>query len=247
MKVSLITVTYNAEEFIEQCIKSVLSQTYDDIEYIVVDGKSTDNTMTIVEKYSGFISRIISEPDKGIYDAMNKGIALASGDIIGILNSDDFFPEDDIIQTVVDAFGGGITQIVYGNLWYILPTFPNKIVRRWKSQSYKKNLFQLGWMPAHTTFFARRNLFSEYGNYNIAFKTSADYELMLRFIHKYNLKAVHINKVLVVMRIGGVSNRSVRNRLSASWNDFRAMRHNSLKWPLLAIMLKPLRKISQYF
>jgi glycosyltransferase involved in cell wall biosynthesis len=247
MKVSLITVTYNAEEFIDQCIQSVLSQTYNDIEYIIVDGGSTDSTMTIIEKYKASITKIISEPDKGIYDAMNKGIALATGDIIGILNSDDFFPENNIIETVADAFGGGIAQIVYGNLWYILPTFPNKIIRKWKSQPYKKNLFQWGWMPAHTTFFAKRDLFAKYGNYNIGFKTAADYELMLRFIHKFELEAVHINKVLVIMRTGGVSNRSLRNRLSASWNDFRAMRHNSLKWPLLAIMLKPLRKISQYF
>lgn len=247
MKVSLITVTYNAEEFIEQCILSVLSQTYTDIEYIIVDGKSTDNTMEIIEKYRTSVTKIISEPDKGIYDAMNKGIAAATGDVIGILNSDDFFPENDIIETVASTFGGGIAQIVYGNLWYILPTFPNKIVRKWQSQAYQKNLFEWGWMPAHTTFFAKRNLFTDYGNYNIAFKTSADYELMLRFIHKFKLKAVHINKVLVIMRTGGVSNRSLNNRLSASWNDFRAMRHNGLKWPLLAIMLKPLRKILQYF
>jgi hypothetical protein len=124
---------------------------------------------------------------------------------------------------------------------------PQKVIRKWISKSYQDNFFQWGWMPAHTTFYARRELFEHYGNYNIAFKTASDYELMLRFIHKYKLKTVYLNKLLVVMRTGGVSNKSLKNRILANWNDFRAMRHNGLPWPLLAIILKPLRKISQYF
>jgi glycosyltransferase involved in cell wall biosynthesis len=246
-KISLITVTYNAESYLEQCIQSVLSQTYPHFEYIIIDGGSTDSTLEIINTYKPYVTAFISEPDNGIYDAMNKGVSLSKGEIIGMLNADDFFPTDDILASIAAAFEEESTQIVYGNLWYVHPKSTNKVIRKWISKDFTPSLLQFGWMPPHPTFYVRKELFERYGGYDLSFKSASDYEFMLRLMHKFKLRSKYIDKLLVVMRTGGVSNRSVRNRLWANWNDFRAMKANGLGWPLLAVVLKPLRKISQYF
>jgi glycosyltransferase involved in cell wall biosynthesis len=246
MKISLITVTYNAEEFIHECVQSVVNQTYGNIEHIIIDGNSSDHTISIIHNFRSAATRIISEPDKGIYDAMNKGIALATGDIIGILNADDFFPNPYVLEKIAHTFEEKNSQIVYGNLWFIDRKLPHKLVRKWKSSRYRKNLFQWGWMPAHPTFYVRKELFAQFGNYNEKFRCAADYELMLRFLHTCQASAFYIDELLVVMRTGGISNKSLGNVISANWNALKAMHANHIPVPLLSFFLKPARKIFQY-
>lgn len=246
MKISIITVVLNAEEFLEQCIRSVISQTHPEIEYIIIDGGSSDSSLAIIQQYSDKVSVVVSEKDNGIYDAMNKGISLATGEVIGILNADDFFADDRVIADIAAAFSGD-TDIVYGDLWYVGRRDPAKAIRKWISGPYSDLAIQWGWMPAHPTFYARRSLFSKLGNYNLKFKSVSDYEIMLRFLYLNKSKSIYLNRVFVKMRVGGISNRSLSNRLQASLNDMKAMRSNKITLPWLKILIKPLRKVNQYF
>ncbi|WP_026899018.1 glycosyltransferase family 2 protein [Daejeonella oryzae] len=246
MKISLITVTYNSEEFLEGCIQSVINQSYSNIEYIIVDGNSTDSTPAIIEKYRSFISKYISEPDLGIYDAMNKGINMASGEIIGVLNGDDYFADNGVLSDISEEFNKSGADIVYGNLWYVSRNDPAKIIRKWISKSFNRNSMKYGWMPAHPTFYARKKLFARYGNYDLLYQSAADYELMLRFLFKHNQKSSFLNRVFVKMRTGGLSNKSLKNRINASLNDRRAMKKNGISFSWLFFILKPIRKIEQF-
>ncbi len=245
LKISLITVTFNSENTISRCIQSVASQSYKNIEYIVIDGGSTDNTIRIANSYSNVISIFISEPDQGIYDAMNKGVKHAHGDIIGILNSDDFFADKNALAAVAAAFTLQGTDIVYGDIDYVNPK--GKVIRKWRSGEYKHDIFNRGWMPPHPAFYCKRALFEELGFYSLEYGTAADYELMLRFMHLNKVSAWHLKKILVKMEIGGVSNKSYKNRVKSLLNDFKAMRNNGILMPAITLILKPLRKISQYF
>lgn len=247
MKVSIITVTYNAEEFLEQCICSILSQTYTNIELIVVDGGSTDSTLTILAKYRQRIAVLISEKDEGIYDAMNKGIAVASGEVIGMLNADDYYAYDNAVKDLVAAFDNPDCEIAYGNICYVKKNDTNHVLRKWVSKPFNRTSMKWGWMPAHPTFYARKTLFETYGKYNLNFYSAADYELMLRFLYLKKIKSIWVDKILVIMRAGGVSNRTVKNRLTASYNDYKAMKSNQVEFPALKIFVKPLRKLGQYF
>nr|WP_255670503.1 glycosyltransferase family 2 protein [Mucilaginibacter sp. UR6-11] len=240
----MITVTLNSQKTIGHCIESVAAQNYNNVEYIIIDGGSTDGTLQIIDQHRQHISHLISEPDKGIYDAMNKGISLATGDIIGILNSDDIFAYKEILFDVADVFKKKNTDIVFGNLNYINPEGVTK--RRWVSGTYNHGMFNWGWMPPHPTFYCKRSLYKEWGLYNLQFGTAADYELMLRFIHLNKAKTAYLNKVMVNMVVGGVSNRSYYNRFNAWVCDFRAMKKNGVIIPLLCVVFKPLRKIFQY-
>lgn len=243
-KISLITVTRNAEQTISRCIESVIAQNFNNIEYIVIDGGSTDNTIQIISQFKDRISFFITEPDNGIYDAMNKGIAKASGTVIGTLNSDDFFADNDVLSAVAAAFTLQNTDILYGNLDYINPQ--GGIIRRWQSGDYKKGKFNWGWMPPHPTFYCKKNIFEQLGYYNLKYGTAADYELMARFMHLNTVKAFYLDKTMVKMSIGGVSNQHYMNRVKAWVNDFKAMRCNGIMFPLVAICFKPVRKIFQY-
>jgi len=245
LKISLITVVYNSEETIKKCIESVISQNYPNIEYIIIDGGSTDSTLQIIEQYQSNISFFLSEPDAGIYDAMNKGIKAATGKIIGTLNSDDFFADDDVINCINRAFTQHNTDVVYGNLDYI--DLKGNIKRIWKAGRYVNSLFNWGWMPPHPTFYCKKELFEKFGAYNLQYGTAADYELMVRFIHKHKVSVYYINKTIIKMSVGGVSNKAYINRYKAWVNDYKAMRKNGVIFPPLAIILKPLRKIIQYF
>lgn len=245
LKISVITVSYNAQSTIEQCVQSVISQDYQNIEYVIIDGNSSDGTVSILEKYKKYIHVFVSEPDKGIYDAMNKGIALASGDIIGILNADDFFADNHTLTVVSDAFKNNTTDIVYGDLDYIKPD--GSTFRKWRSGPYKKGMFNLGWMPPHPTFYCRKEVFNRLGNYSLEYGTAADYELMLRFIHFNQLQVYYIARVLVKMSTGGVSNRNINNRVKALIFDMRAMYKNKVLFPPIALLFKPLRKLGQFF
>jgi len=245
LKISLITVTYNAEKTIGRCIESVIQQNFQNLEFIIIDGGSTDKTTEIINQYAAHISHSVSEPDKGIYDAMNKGIMLASGDIVGMLNADDFFPESGILNAVAAAFIEHDADVVYGDLDYINSN--GDVIRKWRSEDYKKGLFNMGWMPPHPTFYCKRKLFSTFGYYSLDYGTAADYELMLRFMHLHNISAFYIKKVMIKMNIGGASNKSYGNRVKGLLFDLKAMRNNGIMLPIITLLLKPLRKIVQYF
>lgn len=245
MKISIITVTYNAAEFLDTCIKSVQQQTHPDIEYLIIDGHSTDNTLNIARSY-GFVSQIVSEKDRGMYDALNKGIALATGDVIGVLHADDFFASNRVLSNVANAFLLSMADVLYGDLWYVNKEDTTKTVRKWVSKPYQPGLFQWGWMPPHPTFFVKRELFDKYGKYRLDMGTAADYELMMRFLHQQSAKSFYLPEVMVKMRVGGLSNSSLANRLKANQADLRALKINGIKYPRLAAFLKPVRKIPQF-
>jgi glycosyltransferase involved in cell wall biosynthesis len=244
LKISLITVTLNAEKTIRRCIESVIAQTYPNIEYIIIDGASTDGTLQIINEYKQYIKYLVSEPDKGIYDAMNKGIEFSTGNIVGILNSDDIFAYKEMLGDIAATFSGSDTDIVYGNLNYINPNGATK--RKWVAGNYTHGAFNFGWMPPHPTFYCKRELFAKWGAYNLHYGTAADYELMLRFIHLNRAGVSYLNKTMVNMVTGGVSNRSFNNRVKAWAFDFKAMRKNGVFFPLICIIFKPLRKVLQY-
>lgn len=246
MKVSIITVVYNGSEFIRDCIESILNQTYTNIEYIIVDGQSTDGTVDIVKSYGTKVARFLSEPDKGLYDAMNKGIQLATGDVIGLLNADDFYRHDRVIENMVATFKKTESDAVYGDMLYVDRLDTKKLKRYWRSGWYRENAFLWGWMPGHLSFFAKRWLYDQYGLFRLDMKSAADYELMLRFIHKHKARLTYMNEVTIVMRAGGISNSSVQNRLRANREDQLAWQFNDLKPYFFTFWLKPLRKIKQY-
>jgi glycosyltransferase involved in cell wall biosynthesis len=246
LKVSIITVVFNGASTLRSCIDSVLAQDYDSIEYIVVDGKSTDATVEIVKSYGDSIHKFISEPDKGIYDAMNKGIALANGDVIGILNADDFYAYDTVISDIASVMRSANADGVYGDLQYVDSLDLNKIKRNWKSGQYKAGSFVTGWMPPHPTFFLKKSMYEKFGNFRLDLGSAADYELMLRIIHKFEIKLAYVPKVLVKMRAGGVSNSNISNRVAANKNDRLAWKINDLQPKLYTLWLKPIRKVLQF-
>lgn len=246
MKVSIITVVYNGVDFVRDCIESVLNQTYPDIEYIIVDGQSTDGTVEIVRAYGTKIAHFISEPDKGLYDAMNKGIGLATGEVIGLLNADDFYRHNRVIDNMVATFERTGSDAVYGDMLYVDRNDPKKLKRYWRSGWYHDNAFLWGWMPGHLSFFARRLLYEKHGAFRLDMKSAADYELMLRFIHKNKAKLAYMDEVTIVMRVGGISNSSLKNRLRANQEDQKAWQLNDLKPYFFTFWLKPLRKLKQY-
>jgi glycosyltransferase involved in cell wall biosynthesis len=244
LKISVVTIVYNAQDTIERCIESVISQNYSNVEYIIIDGGSTDNSLQIINQYRSHIKVLVSERDQGIYDAMNKGIRLATGEVVGMLNADDFFAGQEVISAVGQAFSNSDAGIVYGNLDYI--NSADKVIRKWKSHTCGKNSFQWGFMPPHPTFYCKRDLFEKYGFYRLEYGSAGDYELMVRFMHKWKVRSLHLNNVMVKMQVGGVSNSNLINRVKAWWFDLKAMRENNVFLPVLAIVLKPMRKIFQF-
>ncbi len=245
MKISIITICYNSEKTIKDTIESVLSQTYPDVEYIIIDGRSKDGTLDIVKKYSSQIAEIISEPDKGIYDAMNKGIKKATGEIIGIINSDDFYCNKDIIATVVNQFKKTGVDACYGNIQYIDRDNIEKKVRFWRAGEYRKEKLRSGWIMPHPAFFVKRSVYEKYGLFNLDFKIAADYELMLRFLLRH-ITLSYIDETLVSMREGGTSAASIKHR-KKGWRELkRAWEVNHLDVPFLFIVRRVLSKVRQY-
>jgi glycosyltransferase len=247
MKVSIITVVYNNKNTIKDAIESVLNQTYKNIEYIIIDGGSTDGTVDIIKSYGDKIDKFISEKDNGIYDAMNKGLKLATGDIVGILNSDDFYASNDVIERVVKEFIEKKVDSVYGDLVYVNAKNTDKIVRYWKSKPFKEGLFQKGWHPAHPTFFVKKEIYDKYGVFNLNFKIAADYELMLRFLEKHKISSSYIPEVFVKMRVGGESNQSIKNIIKANLESYKAWKENDLQISPIRMLAKPLSKVLQYY
>lgn len=246
MKVSIITVVYNGAEFIRDCIESVLNQTYSDMEYIIIDGKSTDGTVEIILSYGTNVALFVSEPDKGLYDAMNKGIGLATGEVIGLLNADDFYRHPRVIANMVATFERTGSDAVYGDMLYVERNNTKILKRYWRSGWYSDNAFLWGWMPGHLSFFAKRRLYETLGAFRLDMKSAADYELLLRFIHKNKTKLAYMDEVTIVMRAGGISNSSLKNRLRANREDQLAWQLNGLKPYFFTFWLKPLRKLKQY-
>lgn len=247
LKVSIITVCFNSSETIEDTIQSVISQNYKNIEYIIVDGQSTDNTLAIIEKHKSNISRIISEKDKGIYDALNKGIMNATGELIAILHADDIYTSTDVISDVVDLINATNADCVYGDLQYVDRLNVSKVKRNWISGEYKKENFLKGWMPPHPSFFAKKICYDKFGLFNTNFTSAADYELMLRFLYKFNCSTSYLPKVLVKMRMGGKSNVTLLNRIKANREDKEAWLVNGLKPNAFTFFQKPLSKLNQFF
>ena len=247
MKVSLVTVCYNSADTIEDTLRSVLSQSYPDIEYILIDGASKDATLQKIEPIKSKIAKLVSEPDKGIYDAINKGILLATGDIVGVLNSDDFYTDDKVIEDVVKTFKNTQCDCSYADLQYVDRDHPDTVKRNWISGEYADGMFLKGWMPPHPTFFIKRKCYQDFGLFNLQLKSAADYELMLRMLHVHKIKSSYINRVLVKMRIGGKSNVTLVNRIKANREDKMAWKINNIKPRFYTLALKPLSKIGQFF
>lgn len=245
MRVSIITVCYNSAATIQETIASVKGQSYKDIEHIIIDGVSTDSTLEII-KQTGHNGPLVSEKDNGLYDAMNKGIRMATGDVIAILNSDDFYPDTNVIRDIVSHFNNSTCDAVYADLNYINESKPKKIVRKWRSGTFRYEKFNFGWMPPHPTFFVKRGVYEQYGSFNTGLKSAADYELILRFLYVNKVKAEYLPRVLVHMRSGGVSNRSLSHRIKAHLEDYKAWQINGGSPHWYTMVLKPLRKVFQY-
>ena len=247
MKISIITAVFNNGNYIEDCINSVLSQGHPDLEYIIADGGSTDGTLDIIKKYARRISKWTSGPDNGIYDALNKGIKAATGDIVGFIHADDLYAHDKVITRVVSEMTQHNVDSCYGDLLYVDKNDTERIVRYWKSRPYEEGLFQRGWMPPHPTFFVRKEIYERYGSFNTDFRIASDYELMLRFMEKEKISTCYIPEVLIKMRIGGASNRSLKNIAIKTLEDYKAWRVNHLPRKFYTIPFKNLSKILQFF
>ena len=226
-------------------MSSIASQSYSNIEHIIVDGLSSDNTIEIVRQFP-HVATCISEKDEGIYFAMNKGIEMATGDVIGILNADDVYAHNDVLSNVMVLFENPSTDAVYGDLDFVDSNDISKVKRSWRSGAFKKNSFYEGWMPPHPTFFVRKNLYLNFGYFNTSLTSSADYELMLRLLEKNKITPTYLKDILVKMRYGGKSTASMKNRLVANYEDRMAWRLNGLKPHFFTLILKPLKKIKQF-
>jgi glycosyltransferase involved in cell wall biosynthesis len=247
MKISIVTVCYNSEKTIKHCIESVLAQSHDEIEHIIIDGKSTDNTLDIIKEYSGGNIHYVSEKDSGIYDAMNKGIKLATGDLVGILNSDDFYASPDILTAVVNTFTSNIElEAVIGDVSYINPKNHNKTVRYYSSKNFNTSMFKFGFMPPHASFFTKKKHFDQFGYYKTDYEIAADFELILRFFKKHNLNYKRLCLNMVYMRTGGISTNSYKSNVILNREIVRACKENNVYSNIFMVYLKYFFKIFQY-
>ena len=244
MKISIITISFNANDTIEKTLNSINSQSYSNIEHIIVDGGSIDGTIEICNSFS-HISKIISEPDNGVYDAFNKGLKLATGDIIGFLNADDVFCNENSIQDIVDAFSNNEADIVYGNLDYV--NEESKVIRNWISKPYEKGLVKKAWMPAHPSFYCKKEVYDRLGGYNDSFKIAGDFELCLRFLEVNKVSSYYLNNKLVKMLVGGISNNGLKSKLTIFKEELRAFKINNISVNPVLFFFYKLKKLKQFF
>lgn len=245
-KISVITVAYNNVATIEDTIRSVAAQTHAPVEHIIIDGASTDGTLDVIRRHSDKIAIFRSEPDRGMYDAMNKGLAMASGDIIGFLNADDVYADSRVLEIIADVIEGRDVDACYGDLVYVDRFNPDKIVRYWKSQPYRDGLFEKGWMPAHPTFYTKRWVYEKFGGYDPAYRRQSDFELTLRFLAVHRIKSDYIPKVLIRMRSGGAS-RELMHILEGNIEAYRACCKHLLNVTPFFIARKILSRVPQFF
>lgn len=251
MKVSVITVAYNSEKTIKDTIESVFAQTYPHIEYIIVDGFSSDSTLEIIKEFEekfmndGKVFKYISEKDNGIYDAINKGIKMTTGDIVGILNSDDFYYDNNVVEDIIDQFNTKAPDCLYGDMIYINPT-SRKVVRRWISREFKSGLFEKSWTPGHPTFYCKKEFYDKFGLYRTDFKIAADVELMYRFIEKKFLKSLYFNRYIVTMRQGGVSTSGIKSTYIITKEMRQAFKDNGGKFNLLKYLGYKALKVKEF-
>ena len=248
MILSIITATYNSRTTISDCILSVFEQKFDDLEYRIVDGGSTDGTRDLVLSFQQGIPNFyfISEPDKGIYDALNKGIRMATGDVIGFVHSDDFLAHPGVLSRIARCFEDPKVAGVYGDLLYVDKNNTDKVVRKWKSKEYRPGLLRRGWMPAHPTLYLRKTVYEKHGYFDLNYRIAADYDFMLRILRDPDYRFLYLPEVLVKMRVGGASNRSFKNLMLKSREDLRALRANGIPNPIYALFLKNISKIPQF-
>lgn len=244
---SVITPVLNAKRFIGANILSVTNQSYAEIEHIIIDGGSTDGTLEVIKKHQDKIAKFISEKDRGIYDAMNKGIKQAQGEIVGILNADDFYAHNRVLEMVVKKLEKKDADICWGDLVYVKKDDPDKIVRYWQSSPYKEGLFASGWVPPHPCVFVRKQVYQKYGKYRLDFPIAGDYEWLLRVLKKYRVQSCYIPQILVKMRWGGKSNKSIKNIIKGNRDIYRAWRMNGLSFPPLFYLKKVGRKLLQFY
>ncbi|MFC7347716.1 glycosyltransferase family 2 protein [Chryseobacterium zhengzhouense] len=247
MKISIVTVCWNSEKYLKTAIESVLNQTYKDIEYIIIDGLSTDGTLDIIKQYEILFDgrmKWVSEKDNGIYDAMNKGINMSSGDVVGLLNSDDFYTSDSALEKIVNCFIEKKVDSVYANLYYVKELDTDKIIRRWKTG--KIRAFKKGWHPAHPAFFVKKEIYEKYGNFNLNYRIAADFELMLRFLEKYFISTHYMNEYIVKMRLGGESNKSFENIKKGKDEILHAFKSNNIPVSFFYPYKRWMLKIYQY-
>ena len=247
LKLSIITVVRNNPQ-VGGALDSILAQRFEgELELIVIDGGSTDGTLAVLEAYRERVAALVSEADGGIYEGMNKGLALATGDVIGTLNSDDLYFDGEALAAVAQAFAGHDVDAVYGDLVYVRRDDITSVVRYWKSRPYAGGLFERGWMPPHPAFFARREVYERHGRFDLQYRLAADFELLLRFMAKGGIRTLHLPRVLVRMRLGGASNRSLGNILRANLESYRACRRHGLQVPFWFIPRKILSRLPQFF
>ena len=247
MKISIITATYNSAKTIADTLDSIANQTFDDIEHIVIDGQSGDGTLSILDSHRGRIARIVSEPDLGIYDAMNKGIALATGDIVGLLNSDDAFATRDSLLRVAIAMQDPEIDCCYGDLVYVDSDDLQKVVRYWKSRPFAPGLFRRGWVPPHPTFYVRRHVYERHGMFNLNYRLAAEFELMLRMLEKHRIRSAYIRAVLVKMRLGGATNQSLLNIWRQNVEIYRSAQQHEIGMSLTQFVLAKIWARSSQF
>jgi glycosyltransferase involved in cell wall biosynthesis len=228
MLISVITVCYNSDKTLRDTIESVVNQTYAEIEYIIIDGASTDKTLEIAGEYSDRITKIVSEPDNGIYDAMNKGLSLAKGDVIGILNSDDFYADKNVLKDVMEQFSTNDVDCVYGDLVYVDPKKTNKILRYWKSSPYKPKAFLDGWHPPHPSFFVRRIIYENFGYFDANIELTSDFDMMLRILEIHKSSSRYVPRLCVCMRTGGATSGSIKNIAIGNKNIIRSFRKHGI-------------------
>jgi glycosyltransferase len=245
LKISVVTAVYNNRDTIAQALDSALAQTHPDVELIVIDGGSTDGTHEVLQAYAERLAVLVSEPDSGIYDALNKGIARASGEVVGFLHSDDLFADATVLSRIASAFADPAVGAAYGDLLYVRKDDPGRVVRTWRSDAFSAARLAHGWMPPHPTFYVRRAVYETLGGYDTTYRIAADYDCVLRLLGKGGVRAAYIPEVLVKMRVGGASNRSLRNIVRKSREDYRALRVNGVGG-LGALAWKNLSKLPQF-
>lgn len=249
LKFSIITAVHNSKDTIEDCLSSVASQTYRNVEHIIIDGGSTDGSVETImnSKFKIKNSKVVSEPDKGIYDALNKGIKLATGDVIGLLHADDVYHDENVLAKVAQKFEHEKTDSVYGDLVYVDKQNLNKVIRYWKAGIFTENSLLKGWMPPHPAFFVKKQIYDKYGLFDTNLKIAADYDMILRLLGRHKISTAYLPEVLVKMRWGGKSNKSIKNVLQKSYEDYQALQKNNFQNAALILLQKNLSKLSQFF